>query len=119
MLAQSPTPRTGPKAFDGKPVDQLVEEFDTVTAQQAALVAQLRAWFANERSRSTQKDEEPAVKAHWYMRMPEHSLSSLMHSTLQRRKCTMLVQGLIFSPQSGGPLESRSISYSKLCISSD
>ncbi|GJT60605.1 hypothetical protein Tco_1004138 [Tanacetum coccineum] len=55
--AQSP-PQTGPKAFDGKPVDQLVEEFDTVTAQQAALVAQLRAWFANERSQSTQKDEE-------------------------------------------------------------
>ncbi|GJV17465.1 hypothetical protein Tco_1362788, partial [Tanacetum coccineum] len=54
--AQSP-PQTGPKAFDGKPVDQLVEEFDTVTAQQAALVAQLRAWFANERSRSTQKEK--------------------------------------------------------------
>ncbi|GKD35474.1 hypothetical protein Tco_1250983, partial [Tanacetum coccineum] len=40
--AQSP-PQTGPKAFDGMPVDQLIEEFDMVTAQQAALVAQLRA----------------------------------------------------------------------------
>ncbi|GJY16853.1 hypothetical protein Tco_0387275 [Tanacetum coccineum] len=55
--AQSP-PQTGPKAFDGMPVDQLVEEFDTVTAQQAALVAQLRARFSNERSQSIQKDEE-------------------------------------------------------------
>ncbi|GJY14955.1 hypothetical protein Tco_0385377, partial [Tanacetum coccineum] len=37
---------TGPKAFEGMPVDQLMEEFDMVTAQQATLVAQL------------QKDEE-------------------------------------------------------------
>ncbi|GKA57500.1 hypothetical protein Tco_0756688 [Tanacetum coccineum] len=34
------------------------EEFDMVTAQQAALVAQLRARFSNERSQSIQKDEE-------------------------------------------------------------
>ncbi|GJS30893.1 hypothetical protein Tco_0491513 [Tanacetum coccineum] len=43
--AQSP-PQTGPKAFEGMPVDQLMGEFDMVTAQQAALVAQLRARFA-------------------------------------------------------------------------
>ncbi|GKD21656.1 hypothetical protein Tco_1223359 [Tanacetum coccineum] len=49
---------TGSKAFDGMPVDQLMEEFDMVTAQQAALVAQLRARFSSERSRSVQKDEE-------------------------------------------------------------
>ncbi|GJR91523.1 hypothetical protein Tco_0215534 [Tanacetum coccineum] len=55
--AQSP-PQTGPKAFEGMPVDQLMGEFDMVTAQQAALVAQLRARFANERSRIMQKDEE-------------------------------------------------------------
>ncbi|GJR05684.1 hypothetical protein Tco_0528668 [Tanacetum coccineum] len=55
--AQSP-PQTGPKAFEGMPVDQLMEEFDMVTAQQAALVAQLRARFSNERSQSIQKDEE-------------------------------------------------------------
>ncbi|GJS88454.1 hypothetical protein Tco_0771090 [Tanacetum coccineum] len=55
--AQSP-PQTGPKAFDGMPVDQLIEEFDMVTAQQAALVAQLRARFSNERSQIIQKDEE-------------------------------------------------------------
>ncbi|GJZ19966.1 hypothetical protein Tco_0556556 [Tanacetum coccineum] len=55
--AQSP-PQTGPKAFEGMPVDQLMEEFDMVTAQQAALVAQLRARFSNERSQSVQKDEE-------------------------------------------------------------
>ncbi|GJT22424.1 hypothetical protein Tco_0892361 [Tanacetum coccineum] len=55
--AQSP-PQTGPKAFEGMPVDQLMEEFDNVTAQQAALVAQLRARFSNERSQSIQKDEE-------------------------------------------------------------
>ncbi|GKF60261.1 hypothetical protein Tco_0177047, partial [Tanacetum coccineum] len=54
---QSP-PQTGPKAFEGMPVDQLMEEFDMVTAQQAALVAQLRARFASERSQSVQKDEE-------------------------------------------------------------
>ncbi|GJY31433.1 hypothetical protein Tco_0414928 [Tanacetum coccineum] len=54
--AQSP-PQTGPKAFDGMPVDQLVEEFDTVTAQQARS-GQLRARFSNERSQSIQKDEE-------------------------------------------------------------
>ncbi|GJZ65483.1 hypothetical protein Tco_0622179 [Tanacetum coccineum] len=36
----------------------LMEEFDMVTAQQAALVAQLRARFSNERSQSIQKDEE-------------------------------------------------------------
>ncbi|GJT65821.1 hypothetical protein Tco_1017301 [Tanacetum coccineum] len=55
--AQSP-PQTGPKAFEGMPVDQLMEEFDMVTAQQATLVAQLRARFSNERSQSIQKDEE-------------------------------------------------------------
>ncbi|GJS91442.1 hypothetical protein Tco_0774078 [Tanacetum coccineum] len=49
---------TGPKAFEGMPVDQLMGEFDMVTAQQAALVAQLRARFASERSQSVQKDEE-------------------------------------------------------------
>ncbi|GJW48413.1 hypothetical protein Tco_0080059 [Tanacetum coccineum] len=43
---------TGSKAFDGMPVDQLMEEFDMVTAQQAALVAQLRARFSSERSQS-------------------------------------------------------------------
>ncbi|GJU43631.1 hypothetical protein Tco_1200897 [Tanacetum coccineum] len=55
--APSP-PQTGPKAFEGMPVDQLMEEFDMVTAQQAALVAQLRARFSNERSQIIQKDEE-------------------------------------------------------------
>ncbi|GJY29742.1 hypothetical protein Tco_0405509 [Tanacetum coccineum] len=40
------------------PVDQLMEEFDMVTAQQAALVAQLRARFSRERSQTVQKDEE-------------------------------------------------------------
>ncbi|GJS29114.1 hypothetical protein Tco_0489734 [Tanacetum coccineum] len=55
--AQSP-PQAGPKAFEGMPVDQLMEEFDMVTAQQAALVAQLRARFSNEHSQSVQKDEE-------------------------------------------------------------
>ncbi|GJV28802.1 hypothetical protein Tco_1385250 [Tanacetum coccineum] len=55
--AQSP-PQTGPKAFEGMPVDQLMGEFDMVTAQQAALVAQLRARFSNERSQIIQKDEE-------------------------------------------------------------
>ncbi|GJT08280.1 hypothetical protein Tco_0842742 [Tanacetum coccineum] len=49
---------TGPKTFEGMPVDQLMGEFDMVTAQQAALVAQLRARFASERSQSVQKDEE-------------------------------------------------------------
>ncbi|GJR64296.1 hypothetical protein Tco_0010361 [Tanacetum coccineum] len=47
--AQSP-PQTGPKAFEGMPVDQLMEEFDMVTAQQAALVAQLRARLRQESS---------------------------------------------------------------------
>ncbi|GJV04385.1 hypothetical protein Tco_1337954 [Tanacetum coccineum] len=55
--AQSP-PQTGPKAFEGMPVDQLVEEFDMVTAQQVALMSQLRARFSDERSQSIQKDEE-------------------------------------------------------------
>ncbi|GJR04406.1 hypothetical protein Tco_0527390 [Tanacetum coccineum] len=49
---------TGPNAFEGMPVDQVMEEFDMVTAQQAALVAQLRARFSSERSQSVQKDEE-------------------------------------------------------------
>ncbi|GJR64291.1 hypothetical protein Tco_0010356 [Tanacetum coccineum] len=49
---------TGPKAFEGMPVDQLMEKFDMVTAQQAALVAQLRARFSRERSQTVQKDEE-------------------------------------------------------------
>ncbi|GJW99339.1 hypothetical protein Tco_0183253 [Tanacetum coccineum] len=49
---------TGPKAFEGMPVDQLMGEFDMVTAQQAALVAQLRARFASEHGQSVQKDEE-------------------------------------------------------------
>ncbi|GJZ41107.1 hypothetical protein Tco_0587993 [Tanacetum coccineum] len=79
--AQSP-PQTGPKAFDGMPVDQLVEEFDTVTAQQAALVAQLRARFANERSQSIQKDEEILLlKAQLEFSQVRQSLRGLMHST--------------------------------------
>ncbi|GKA93785.1 hypothetical protein Tco_0815771 [Tanacetum coccineum] len=55
--AQS-APQTGPKAFEGMPVDQLMEEFDMVTAQQVALMSQLRARFSNERNQSIQKDEE-------------------------------------------------------------
>ncbi|GJY47873.1 hypothetical protein Tco_0437829 [Tanacetum coccineum] len=51
-------PQTSPKVFEGMPVDQLMEEFDMVTAQQAALVAQLRARFSRERSQTVQKDEE-------------------------------------------------------------
>ncbi|GKF73726.1 hypothetical protein Tco_0220058 [Tanacetum coccineum] len=55
---QSP-PQTSPLTTDeGMPVDQLMREFDMVTAQQAALVAQLRVRFAGERSQSVQKDEE-------------------------------------------------------------
>ncbi|GKA66535.1 putative reverse transcriptase domain-containing protein [Tanacetum coccineum] len=42
-------------------VDQLMEEFDMVTAQQTALVAQLRARFSRERSQTVQKDEEIAA----------------------------------------------------------
>ncbi|GJU65151.1 hypothetical protein Tco_1246986 [Tanacetum coccineum] len=57
QAAQSP-PQTGSKAFEGMPVDDRIEEFDMVTAQQAALVTQLRAMFAGERSQSIQKDEE-------------------------------------------------------------
>ncbi|GKG36171.1 hypothetical protein Tco_0443849, partial [Tanacetum coccineum] len=34
---------TGPKAFEGMSVDQLMEEFDMVTAQQAALLADAQA----------------------------------------------------------------------------
>ncbi|GKA40592.1 hypothetical protein Tco_0733185, partial [Tanacetum coccineum] len=49
---------TSPKEFEGMPVDQLMGEFDMVTAQQAALVAQLRARFTSERGQSVQKDEE-------------------------------------------------------------
>ncbi|GJY84619.1 hypothetical protein Tco_0498645, partial [Tanacetum coccineum] len=49
---------TCPKVFEGMPVDQLMEEFDMVTAQQAALVAQLRARFSSERGQSVQKEEE-------------------------------------------------------------
>ncbi|GJS49485.1 hypothetical protein Tco_0599606 [Tanacetum coccineum] len=49
---------TGPKPFEGMSVDQLMEELDMVTAQQAALVAQLRARFSSERGQSVQKDEE-------------------------------------------------------------
>ncbi|GJU55819.1 hypothetical protein Tco_1229533 [Tanacetum coccineum] len=48
---------TGPKRC-GLAVDQLMEEFDIVTAQQAALVAQLRARLSSERGQSVQKDEE-------------------------------------------------------------
>ncbi|GKD86113.1 hypothetical protein Tco_1357267, partial [Tanacetum coccineum] len=47
-----------PQTFEGMPVDQLMEKFDMVTAQQAALVAQLRARFSRERSQTVQKDEE-------------------------------------------------------------
>ncbi|GJX92488.1 hypothetical protein Tco_0345814 [Tanacetum coccineum] len=49
--AQSP-PQTGPKAFEGMPVDQLMEEFDMVTAQQAALVGASESKAEAESSRS-------------------------------------------------------------------
>ncbi|GJW53224.1 hypothetical protein Tco_0097309 [Tanacetum coccineum] len=49
-------------SFVGMPVDQACRRclirYCMVTAQQAALVAQLRARFSNERSQSIQKDEE-------------------------------------------------------------
>nr|GFD63130.1 RNA-binding protein 1 [Tanacetum cinerariifolium] len=43
------------------PADQLMEEIDMVVAHQAALVAQLKARFSGECSRSVQKDEEIAL----------------------------------------------------------
>nr|GEZ50022.1 hypothetical protein [Tanacetum cinerariifolium] len=49
---------TGPKVFEGMPADQLIEEIDMVAAHQAVLVAQLKARFSGECSRSVQKDEE-------------------------------------------------------------
>ncbi|GJT68941.1 hypothetical protein Tco_1028227 [Tanacetum coccineum] len=52
---QSP-PSTSSKAFEGMPVDQLMEEFDMVTVQQAALVAQLRTRFSSERSQSVEAE---------------------------------------------------------------
>nr|GEX99865.1 transposase (putative), gypsy type [Tanacetum cinerariifolium] len=52
---------TGPKVFEGMPADQLMEEIDMVAAHQAALVAQLKARFFGECSRSVQKDEEIAL----------------------------------------------------------
>ncbi|GKA12056.1 hypothetical protein Tco_0691602 [Tanacetum coccineum] len=56
---QSPPQETGsPGISEVWPWIWLMGEFDMVTAQQAALVAQLRARFANERSRIMQKDEE-------------------------------------------------------------
>ncbi|GJU90862.1 hypothetical protein Tco_1303285 [Tanacetum coccineum] len=47
--AQSP-PQTGPKAFEGMPVDQLMEEFDMVTASKPRSSAHLRARFSIESS---------------------------------------------------------------------
>nr|GEV43777.1 hypothetical protein [Tanacetum cinerariifolium] len=52
---------TGRKVFEGMPADQLMEEIDMFTAHQAALVAQLKARFSSECSRSVQKDEEIAL----------------------------------------------------------
>nr|GFA68991.1 transposase (putative), gypsy type [Tanacetum cinerariifolium] len=52
---------TGPKVFEGMPVDQLMEEIDMVAVHQATLVAQLKARFSGECSRSVQKDEEIAL----------------------------------------------------------
>ncbi|GJX37394.1 hypothetical protein Tco_0250697 [Tanacetum coccineum] len=83
---QSP-PQTSPKVFEGMPVDQLMEEFDMVTAQQAALVAQLRARFSNERSQSVQKDEEiMMLKTHWQNSLAEQSLRGLNARTFARKK---------------------------------
>ncbi|GJT00192.1 hypothetical protein Tco_0821361 [Tanacetum coccineum] len=45
-------PQTGPKAFEGMPVDQLMEEFDMVTAWQDARVAHSESKAEAESSRS-------------------------------------------------------------------
>ncbi|GJZ90618.1 hypothetical protein Tco_0662545 [Tanacetum coccineum] len=88
---------TGPKAFEGMPVDQLMEEFDMVTAQQAALVAQLRARFSSERSQSVQKDEEILLlKTQLADAQAEAESSSLCTESYTEEN------GTAFSPESGG-----------------
>ncbi|GJS83602.1 hypothetical protein Tco_0750143 [Tanacetum coccineum] len=58
-VTETPPPNVEATSDSSAPVTHaLMEEFDMVTAQQAALVAQLRARFSNERSQSVQKDEE-------------------------------------------------------------
>ena len=49
-----------PKRSEDVPSDQLIEELRLAAAHQAALVAQLQARHASERSSAAQKDEENA-----------------------------------------------------------
>jgi hypothetical protein len=47
---------TEPKAFEDVPTDHIIEELGLAAAHQATLVAQLKARYAGEVSRSVQKD---------------------------------------------------------------
>ncbi|GKE93136.1 hypothetical protein Tco_1574231, partial [Tanacetum coccineum] len=84
---------TGPKAFEGMPVDQLMDEFDMVTAQQAALVEQLRARFSSEHSQSVQKDEEiMMLKAQLADAQAEAESSRSYAQKLAEEKMALLVK---------------------------
>nr|GEX13241.1 transposase (putative), gypsy type [Tanacetum cinerariifolium] len=84
---------TRPKVFEGMPADQLMEEIDMVAAHQAALVAQLKARFSGECSRSVQKDEEIVLlKAQLAdARVKAESARSITHK-LAEEKMSLLVQ---------------------------
>ncbi|GJU20411.1 hypothetical protein Tco_1153753 [Tanacetum coccineum] len=75
-------------------VDQLMEEFDMVTVQQAALVAQLRARFSNERSHSIKKDEEiMLLKTQLADAQAEAESSRSYAQNLAEEKMALLVKG--------------------------
>ncbi|GKE40422.1 hypothetical protein Tco_1463827, partial [Tanacetum coccineum] len=89
---QSP-PETSPLTADDMPVDQLMEKFDMVTAQQAALVAQLRARFASERSQSVQKDEKMLLlKTQLAVAQAEAESSRSYAQKLAEEKMALLVK---------------------------
>ncbi|GKB84176.1 hypothetical protein Tco_0956448, partial [Tanacetum coccineum] len=75
-----------------------LEEFDMVTAQQAVLVAQLRARFSSERSQSVQKDEEILLlKTQLADAQAEVELSRSHAQKLAEEKMALLVKNNHFA----------------------
>ncbi|GJR02690.1 zf-CCHC domain-containing protein [Tanacetum coccineum] len=85
---------TGPKAFEGMPVDQLMEEFDMVICEHCRRVAQLGQVFLVNAASCTEgrKREIRWLKHSWpHEQAWRQSLRGLMHRSLPRKKWSLLL----------------------------
>ena len=84
---------TKPRPLDSVPIGSLVEKLDLAAAQQAKLVAQLKAHYSGESSRLAQKDEEIALlKAQLANAHAEVRSTNLYAQKLAEEKVSLLAQ---------------------------